>query len=336
VTSPVGGGSRAFRVTSGTGPGDGGDWSAANPGVASLGADGPVCGVALRAHPPAKLNLSLAVTGRRPDGFHELISVAVPIDLADALAFEPGGEADRLDCDDPSVPADARNLVLRAAEALRRRMPGAPFGRWVLAKRIPHGAGLGGGSSDAAAALRILNLACPVPMGEAELASVAAGVGSDCPLFLHPRGALLRGRGERLEALPAPVQAALTGRRVILAKPSWGIPTSEAYRWRAELGNYQDAGEAESRLREALAATDPLEALVALGNGLEPAVESRHPGLFRGLAAVRDRLGLTGRMTGSGSCCFLVSDGREDLSAVRSLLEPAWGEGVWLARSTLL
>ena len=292
--------------------------------------------MAFRAHPPAKLNLSLAVTGRRPDGFHELLSVVAPIDLRDELAFASNREGDRLACDDLSVPADGRNLVLKAAAAFRQRVPGAPTGDWTLEKRIPHGAGLGGGSSDAAAALVLLNEACGSPLGEAELAAVAAEVGSDCPLFLRSRGCVLRGRGERISELPATVRSALSGRQVILAKPSWGIPTAEAYRWKAELGDYEAAGLAESRLGAALSAADPLAALVALGNGLESAVGLRRPELFRGLAEVRDRLGRAGRMTGSGSGCFLVSDGREDLAEVRSLLAGAWGEGVWLARAGLL
>ncbi len=309
---------------------------ARNRGVASLGMAGSVCGVALRAHPPAKLNLSLAVTGRRPDGFHDLVGVAVPVDLRDELAFAPSGAADRLACDDPSVPTDGRNLVLKAVAAFRRRVPGAPTGDWTLAKRIPHGAGLGGGSSDAAAALVLLNQACGSPLGEAELAAAAAEVGSDCPLFLGSRGSIVRGRGERIAELPATVRSALSGRHVLLAKPSWGVPTAEAYRWKAELGDYEDAGLAESRLALALAAADPLAALVALGNGLESAVGSRHPELLRGLDAARERSGRAGRMTGSGSACFLLSDGREDLAELGSLLAAAWGEGVWLARARLL
>lgn len=289
-----------------------------------------------RALAPAKLNLSLAVTGRRPDGFHELVSVVVPIDLRDELTFAPGGAADRLACDDPSVPSDEGNLVRRAAAALRRRVPGAPFGEWRLAKRIPHGAGLGGGSSDAAAALGLLNQACPQPLAEPALAEVAAEVGSDCPLFLQPAGVVLRGRGERVQGLPPAVRSSLSSRQVLLAKPAWAIPTAEAYRWKAELGDYGHAAECEARLQLALAADDPLSALVALGNGLETAVGSRHPELLQGLSAARDRLGAPGRMTGSGSACFLVSDGREDLAEVRSLLGAFWGEGVWLARARLL
>lgn len=290
----------------------------------------------LRAQPPAKLNLSLAVTGRRPDGFHELVSVVAPIDLRDELSLEPGGASDVLLCDDTSVPVDGRNLVLRAAEAYRSRVPEAPFGQWTLAKRIPHGAGLGGGSSDAAAALTLLNRASPVSLDEAGLSAVAAEVGSDCPLFLHPRGSVIRGRGERIESLSGAVLAALSGRGLILAKPAWGVSTAEAYAWKARAGDYGSAEEAEAGLASALVSADPLRSLVDLGNDLEAAVGAHRPELMRGLSETRDRLGLVGRMTGSGSACFLLAEGDEDLDRLRSVLEESWGAGVWLARASLL
>lgn len=292
--------------------------------------------MALAAVAPAKLNLSLAVTGRGADGFHQLVSVVAPIDLRDHLAFEPGGAADALACDDPSVPADGRNLVLRAAAAFRARVPGAPLGRWTLAKRIPHGAGLGGGSSDAAAALSILNQASGGPMDDAALSAVASTVGSDCPLFLRLGPAVIRGRGERVERLADAVSARLSGRRVILAKPAWGIGTAEAYAWKAGLADYREPSAAEAGLVAALAAEDPLRALLELGNDLEPAVRTRHPELLQGLSAARVRLGLAGRMTGSGSACFLLAEGGEDLAELRSVLEEAWGPGVWLVRASLL
>ena len=292
--------------------------------------------MALRAAAPAKLNLSLAVTGRRPDGFHELVSVVAPINLEDALAFRLGDRGDTLACDDATVPSDGANLVLRAAAAYRRRVPGAPAGRWELAKRIPHGAGLGGGSSDAAAALLLLNQAAGGALGEAELAEVAAEVGSDCPLFLRRAACVLRGRGERAEVLPPAARAAFSGRRVILAKPAWGVSSAEAYRWLAEEGRHAEPAQAEDALRAALGAEDPLVAVVELGNALQAPVVRRHPELGLGLAELRRRLGLRGAMTGSGSACFLLADGREDLGEVRAVLGPLWGSGAWVSSASLL
>lgn len=307
-----------------------------NRGVASPAAFGHLLRVAAISEAPAKLNLSLAVVGRRADGFHDLVSVVAPIDLRDELGFSPGGAADRLACDEPAVPTDGRNLVLRAAAAFRRRVPAAPCGEWRLAKRIPHGAGLGGGSSDAAAALRLLNEACGRPLGLPALSEVAAEIGSDCPLFLEPRPCILRGRGERVEALPAALAASMRGRPLILAKPAWGVSTPDAYRWKAELGDYESPEAAEAGLAAALAQPDPLAALVALGNGLTTAVGTHHPSLLVALDALSGRLGLPAGMTGSGSACFALAKEDGDLESVRSLLTSAWGEGFWVARAAFL
>ena len=129
---------------------------------------------------PAKLNLSLAITGRRADGFHELISLVASLELADTLEFTPGG-AWRLTCDDASLPVDGTNLVLKAAEAYRRHRTEVASGHFHLSKKVPSGAGLGGGSSDAAAALRILDRTVAQPLGPTALEVIAAEIGSDCP-----------------------------------------------------------------------------------------------------------------------------------------------------------
>ena len=176
----------------------------------------------------AKLNLSLAITGRRADGFHELISLVAPIALADTLTLDVSRPLGLM-CDDVSLPVDGTNLVLKAAAAYGKRRPSAPTGHFHLTKKVPHGAGLGGGSSDAAAALRLLDQASGDPLGLEILETLAAEVGSDCPFFVRSQAAMMRGRGERLEILPVAVRAALAGRKVILVKPPFGVPTPEAY-----------------------------------------------------------------------------------------------------------
>ena len=155
----------------------------------------------------AKLNLSLAITGRRADGFHELVSLVTPIALADTLTLEPGRSLG-LTCDDASLPVDGTNLVLKAAAAYAKRRPSAPTGHFHLTKKVPHGAGLGGGSSDAAAALRLLDQASGNPLGLEVLESLAAEVGSDCPFFVRGQAAIMRGRGERLEILSVAARTA--------------------------------------------------------------------------------------------------------------------------------
>ncbi|HET9795567.1 MAG TPA: 4-(cytidine 5'-diphospho)-2-C-methyl-D-erythritol kinase [Thermoanaerobaculia bacterium] len=182
----------------------------------------------LRAEAFAKTNLRLEVLGRRRDGFHEIDTVFQTIDLTDRLEVsEAPGRID-LECTDPSVPSDSRNLVVRAADALRRRFPDAGGARIRLEKNIPAGGGLGGGSSDAAIALLLLARLWKLPVGPAELAGIGAELGSDVPFFFVGGTARGRGRGEIVEPLPdAPSRA------LVLVVPPFSISTAEVYsRWR--------------------------------------------------------------------------------------------------------
>lgn len=275
----------------------------------------------------AKLNLSLAVTGRRADGFHELVSLVAPLGLADALSLEPGRPLG-LTCDDASLPVDGTNLVLKAAAAYARRRPSAPTGHFHLIKKVPHGAGLGGGSADAAAALRLLDQASGEPLGAEALEALAAEVGSDCPFFVRGRAAVMRGRGERLELLPPAACAALAGRKVVLVKPPFGIPTPEAYGLLAKAGRYRPAAQAEAELAAWVA--DPSADPSALGNDLVAPVFAKYLALPVGLESLRHATGYAGRMTGSGSACFgFVSDGF-DHARLREEAHRVWGPGAWV------
>ena len=280
----------------------------------------------------AKLNLSLAVTGRRADGFHELVSLVVPVALADTLTLEPGRPRG-LTCDDASLPVDGTNLVLKAAAAYARRRPSAPTGHFHLTKKVPHGAGLGGGSSDAAAALRLLDQASGDPLGAEVLEALAAEVGSDCAFFVRGRSAVMRGRGERLEILPAAARAALAGRRVVLVKPPFGIPTPEAYGLLAKSGQYRPSARAEAELAAWIArpAADPS----VLGNDLAAPVFAKHLALPVGLESFRRTTGVSWQMTGSGSACFaFVSDGFEHARLLEDVRR-AWGPGAWVEETVI-
>jgi 4-diphosphocytidyl-2-C-methyl-D-erythritol kinase len=222
---------------------------------------------------PAKLNLSLAITGRRADGFHELISLVASLELADTLEFTPGGPW-RLTCDDSALPVDGTNLVLKAAEAYRRHRPDVVPGHFHLRKKVPSGAGLGGGSSDAAAALRILDRTVAQPLGLGTLETIAAEIGSDCPYFVRGQPAVMRGRGERLEAIPATAREALAGRRVLVVKPPFGVPTPEAYGLLVKSGAYAVTAQAEAALAEWL--HQPVRDPSSLGNTLAEPVFGKY------------------------------------------------------------
>jgi len=291
-----------------------------------------------RAHSPAKLNLFLAVTGRRPDGYHELVSLAAPLTWGDDLLAEETEGGFSLECSDPRVPLGRDNLVLRAAEAFQAASGWRGGARFILDKRIPIEAGLGGGSSNAVAALRALNELAGGPLGDAGLLKIAAGVGSDCPLFLNGGPVVMRGRGERIEPLPANPAARLRGRRVFLFKPGIDISTASAYARLADRApdSYLSAAEAERRLASWLG--DPSAAAEdILFNSFERPVFDRFMALPVLLDRMQSRFGLAPRMSGSGSACFalLPSEGGPPPDGVAALVRDAWGSPAFFAEARI-
>lgn len=173
---------------------------------------------------PAKLNLSLRIRGKRPDGYHELETLMVTLPgLADRLTLSPS-ETFSFTCDDPSLPTDGTNLVVKAVRAFET-VSSLPCHIHIhLEKRVPHGAGLGGGSSDAASTLLALNSLHGSPLDLAALTDIASSLGSDIPFFLTPEPSWCTGRGEIVQ--PAKPFVPLP---VLLFKPSFGVSTQDAY-----------------------------------------------------------------------------------------------------------
>jgi 4-diphosphocytidyl-2-C-methyl-D-erythritol kinase len=174
-----------------------------------------------RAH--AKVNLSLHVLRRRDDGFHEIRTLIAPITLCDSLEITAADDFE-FRCTDPTLPAGEDNLVVRTARLFFAETGCGPNVRIVLEKRIPHGAGLGGGSSDAAAALRGLNRFFDAKLSRERLMGLGARIGSDVPFFVNETAAICRGRGE----IVRPV-ALKTDFKLLLFKPEFGVATSWAY-----------------------------------------------------------------------------------------------------------
>ena len=173
----------------------------------------------------------LAVTGRRSDGFHDLISLAAPVSLGDDLRVSVTGRPGKLElvCEDDRVPLDESNLVMRAARKFLKISGRGEGLRFDLVKRIPVEAGLGGGSSDAAGTLLLLNALFGHPFSLEALHEIAAQLGSDCPFFLRGGPRIMRGRGELLEAVSNAQKKDLAGRRIALFKPHFGIDTAWCY-----------------------------------------------------------------------------------------------------------
>lgn len=289
---------------------------------------------------PAKINLFLAVTGRRADGFHDLMSVAAPLDFGDELTTEDRGRKTEdgggfsLECDQPDVPVDGSNLVLKAAEAFAAATGWKQDVRFSLKKNIPLGAGLGGGSSNAVAALRALNRLAGGLLDEERLTQLAATLGSDCVLFLKNAPVVMRGRGERVEPLAESAAARLRGRRVLLFKPSFGISTPWAYgRMVARGADYLPAPEAEARLAGWLGGNAPAEELLL--NNMQPAAFEKYVALPLLLERLRREFGVAAAMSGSGSACFaLLRDDTVTASLVDRIHE-CWGPDTFVRKAKI-
>ena len=179
----------------------------------------------------AKINLNLRILGKRADGFHELTTRMAPLELHDTVTVEKLGDGNdvTLTCDEPSLPTGEENLMVKAVRALHQASGRSASWRMKLDKRIPSGAGLGGGSSDAAAVLLCMNELLGLNWTVNQLFAVAAGIGSDVPFFLAERACDATGRGEEIHGLIFPWRLP-----ILLIKPTFGIPTPWAYqRWAA-------------------------------------------------------------------------------------------------------
>ena len=286
---------------------------------------------------PAKLNLFLAVTGRRPDGFHELVSVVAQLDFGDTLRVDPAPSFS-LRCDDPEVPTGGDNLVLKAARAFATAAEWDGGAAFELEKRIPTGAGLGGGSSDAVAALRALNqlVTAPHKLSLQTISQLAAQLGSDCLLFLEDGPVVMRGRGERIAPLPPEAVARLRGRRVLVFKPGFSISTPWAY---GQLvagapAMYVPPDEAERRVAAWIDSAAPAEELGF--NSMEPPAFTKFPALPVLLEELERRFGLRPRMSGSGSACLALLSEETDAAPIGAAIRDAWGPSSFVREARLM
>lgn len=251
----------------------------------------------LTAMAPAKLNLGLWILRRRSDGYHDLLTILQAIDLYDRLTVEPRPSGLSLACNWSRIPTDDSNLVLRAARLLRQDTGVRRGAAFRLRKRIPEGAGLGGGSSDAAAALLLLDRLWGTGLSRRRLAGLAGRIGSDVPFFLEGGTALARGRGTRLS--PLQLRGTL---HFVLVHGRRPISTKWAYsRYEREL-----TGSAPPPSITALARGDLLTgaSLRHLDNHLEAGLRLDHPDIGERTAALRSVGARVALLTGSGATVF--------------------------------
>jgi 4-diphosphocytidyl-2-C-methyl-D-erythritol kinase len=264
----------------------------------------------IRERAPGKVNLVLQVGPTRADGLHELCSLFASVELADTLTFEEhDAERDEVVC--PGV--DGPNLATAALAAFRRAAPGAALAplRVTVEKRVPVAAGMGGGSADAAAALRAANTIAGEPLGSDALRSVAAEIGADVPSQVEPGHALVTGAGERVEPVALPDMA------LLLVPSRAGLSTADVYREADHIGATRERLDPE-RVR-ALAGAPLRELAAGVENDLERAALMLRPPLAETLAALRGTGALAAQITGSGPTAFGVFADRAEAEHAAAL-----------------
>jgi len=287
----------------------------------------------VRLSAPAKVNLGLRILGCREDGYHLLESLFVPIDLADRVEIEL--------CDSPSlelrvegdlfgVPENGSNLAVRAAVAFLEAAGIEARLRLVLEKRIPAAAGLGGGSSDAAAVLRGLARIHPDAISAQELRELALGLGADIPYFLDPRPALVTGVGEEIEPIPG-----IPSLSLLLAHPGVGLATAEVYRAYDALGASLTPVRAGSTMPGISALREGgSHALVGLlENDLEQAAVRLCPRIGWLREVIQGSGALAVGMSGSGPTVFGIFRGTIAASRARDRLNLAPPVRIWLVNT---
>jgi 4-diphosphocytidyl-2-C-methyl-D-erythritol kinase len=278
---------------------------------------------------PAKVNLTLRVLGRRADGYHEIESLVVFANLSDRLTLTPGGPL-ALAVGGPSAAQagdNAENLVLKAAHAFAARIPGIHLGSFHLDKHLPVAAGIGGGSSDAAAALRLLARANAVDPVDARLYDAARATGADVPVCLHPLARVMRGIGDKLSG-----PLALPPLHAVLVNPGVALATKSVFAaWKPAADSVPPlAVEAGTGSFEKL-----LDCLRAQPNDLEKPAIALAPMIGDVLAGLRATPGCRlVRMSGSGPTCFGLFASENDAAAAAKALHAKF-QNWWIDETRL-
>lgn len=275
--------------------------------------------IALRSY--AKINWTLDVIGRRPDGYHEVRTILQTVSLHDRLLVSPLADGIEIVCSDARVPCDHRNLAHRAASLLQRAAGVKLGARIEIEKRIPVAAGLGGGSSNAAAALIGLGRLWGLKLSRKELLELAAQLGSDVPFFLVGGTALAIGRGEEVY----PIEEVHCD-KVLLANPGLELETKEAY---AALGSLTEKKSGLIISFSLLAAGKIHELPLSARNQLEEGVLAAHPEVAQLKSRLMELGARCAAMSGSGATVFGIFDNSEQIERARAALAQS---GIWCER----
>jgi 4-diphosphocytidyl-2-C-methyl-D-erythritol kinase len=288
---------------------------------------------------PAKVNLCLAVIGARPDGFHELVTLMAKIDLCDLVTLARTETKGEITCVcEGAEGADAlsgeKNLAWQAVDLWRQATGDETGVQITIKKRIPAMAGLGGGSSDAVATLKALNLWNLAPLSFEELKEISSRLGSDCSGFLVEGACVATGRGEKVRPLTNQANDRLNAKRLFLFKPPLGFSTASVY---AGLSERQDAYSSKESVAQRIRAweNDEIGIHECMANDLERVIIDKYCFVRPLFDILSDRFAMHPMLSGSGSCCFaFVPDGCP-VSQVIDCVKEAWGDEAFVAEQRI-
>lgn len=265
----------------------------------------------------AKINWTLDIVGQRADGYHLMDMLMQPVTLADHITLAPADEISLTTGGSPLLPADEKHLAYRAAAALKKHT-GYPGGALIhVEKHIPVGAGMGGGSADAAGVLIGLNQLWELHLSTAELETIGLSLGADVPFCI--RGGLTRttGIGESMEDLPCAQNWSL-----VVIQPCDGLSTKEIFTAYHE--GIVDARPDNAAAALALANGDPAQLSSAMANVMQPVSEARRPGIHEAIEALKQQGAFAAQMTGSGSAVFGAFADEASAAIAFEALSPRW------------
>ncbi len=274
---------------------------------------------------PAKINLFLAILGKRCDGFHEILSVACKVAIFDLITLEKSEVLNELSCfcpEDNSL-SSSKNLVCSAVREWRKFTGDQTGFRITLNKKIPVMSGLGGGSSDAVATFVALNSFFGKPLNESELIELSGRIGSDCPLFFKKGFIEISGRGEKVNTLNERDIDEWTNKKLFLFKPDISFSTPALYHLLSEKGSYSDLDWAKERLQSWKDRT--LSESEFWHNDFKSVILEKYLFMKPLFDELMDKFGLSFQVSGSGSCCFTFLEERMDHKLIQNLIAKRLG-----------
>lgn len=285
----------------------------------------------LKIFAPAKINLFLAIDGKRKDGFHNLTTILAKLSIGDSLQIRrvAGNQNIQLSCPGYNDLEGKNNLAWLAAEKWFQRSGEKWSVEILLKKEILPMSGLGGGSSNAVSTLFAMNELGDIKLPREGLIELAAEIGSDCPCFFESGLCVAQGRGERVSALNHPVARGLIGHDVLLFRPNVGLSTKEVYKRLSQIKQYSSIDWTSTRVKEW--ESSHLSTPDFLHNDLESAVFSKHIYFSVLFDRIKTNYGLNPSLSGSGSCCFVLVP--KDFKGMRDLQNEiflAWGADAWV------